>query len=200
MRTMILICLFLGSSLSSWGQDKTPYDYARASAAEQKKGMYLLGGWSLASLGVGALGYGLSQGEEERAFHEMNMIWGGINLAIIGGSILLMKPAEPGLSLADARKKQRKVQNIYLINTGLDLLYMGAGAALLATADRYPGQEAGRRGYGKSILLQGGFLFAYDGFEYLVQKRLGRPLFKEEGWSCRPASSSLGLALRYRFP
>jgi hypothetical protein len=93
----------------------------------------------------------------------MNALWNTVNLTI--GAIGLhnagrARERERGLSFAAQREQARKTQAVYSINVALDVLYLMAGATTL---------ELGRVhdrprlvGYGASILVQGGFLLAFD--------------------------------------
>ncbi|MGW8314698.1 MAG: DUF6992 family protein, partial [Bacteroidales bacterium] len=66
--------------------------------------------------------------------------------------------------------KQLKTQQLFLINAGLDVVYMGAGILLKRIAVKYPKNESRLIGYGDSVILQGAFLFIFDLVMYGVQR------------------------------
>jgi hypothetical protein len=126
----------------------------------QNTGMYVLGSWAVANIGIGA--YGWSQFDGQRKyFHQMNLFWNTVNLGIAGFAIhnnLQIDPFDGEDALAEARN----IEKILLINSGLDVGYIGAGFLL-----KHLGANSGKRkelltGYGNSLILQGGFLLVFD--------------------------------------
>ena len=59
---------------------------------------------------------------------------------------------------------------MFLINAGLDVAYMGTGFLLRHLSTRNYKRPELLLGYGNSVILQGGFLFLFDGVMYLIQK------------------------------
>lgn len=162
-----ILLLAMGIPALLHAQTTAEMEFYRSHQAIQRKGMTLLGGWAVSNIGVGLALRARSEGET-RYFHEMNAMWNSVNAALAAG----------GLIGASLRKTpfipvswlQRRVERIYLFNAGLDLAYMGTGLYLLQ--DRpFSAQPQRMRGYGKSLLLQGGFLLAFDGGMYLLQRR-----------------------------
>jgi hypothetical protein len=91
----------------------------------------------------------------------MNLAWNGVN-AVIGGLGYIQATSEDprGLNRVETIEKTRSMQQILLLNAGLDVAYMAGGAWL-----RERGENEGNAqlsGYGDSLILQGGFLFAFD--------------------------------------
>lgn len=91
--------------------------------------------------------------------------WGVIDLliAIIGAAAMKRRKARlTPEELADsAPKESAKLKRILLINTGLDVLYVAGGIALILTLGA---TDIGWQGHGWGIIVQGGFLFLFDLF------------------------------------
>ncbi len=89
--------------------------------------------------------------------------WGAVDwlLAKAGQRQALLKAEDlviGDLDEAEAHAAAERLRNILLINTGLDLLYIGSGLWLLRQAGNHPD----RRGMGAGILVQGLFLLVFD--------------------------------------
>lgn len=132
-----------------------------------------LGSYALANIAVGAIGASQTSGETQY-FHKMNVYWNLVNLGLAGAGLLgsRKRPTEPE-TLADAVRQHENMKQILLINTGLDVAYVVGGAYLRERANSHLDKADQLRGYGKSIMLQGGFLFAFDLVNYLIFKKRG---------------------------
>ena len=137
-----------------------------------------LGSYALANIAVGAIGASQTSGEAGY-FHKMNVYWNLVNLGLAGAGLLgsRRKTTEPE-TLADAVRQHEKMKQILLLNTGLDVAYVMGGAYLRERAEpelvnSHPDKADQLRGYGKSIMLQGGFLFAFDLVNYFIFKKRG---------------------------
>ncbi len=100
--------------------------------------------WSLPWAGAGIIGLWASQDDGQKGFWGMSGAWGVINSGIALAGLL---GAEPLLS---------DLKTVLLINAGLDVAYMLGGIYLLTRP------EATWRGSGVAVLIQGGFLLAFD--------------------------------------
>jgi hypothetical protein len=96
--------------------------------------------------------------------------WSAINLGIaVPGLLALRKEARTPRDIADMLAAQRRTEALYLINTGLDLGYMGLGLWMQERGLRTAGENGARlRGFGNAVLVQGAFLFAYDLVAYVA--------------------------------
>lgn len=132
-------------------------------------GMYVLGSWALVNMATGAYGWSNSSGSN-KYFHQMNLFWNVVNISIAGFALvnnyhtdyLAMGPDE----LMD---RHLKIERLYLINAGLDILYIGTGAWLTYLSKSREKNRDLLKGYGNSIMLQGGFLFIFDAVMYFIQ-------------------------------
>jgi hypothetical protein len=62
------------------------------------------------------------------------------------------------------------MQNIFIFNAGLDVGYMAIGLYLMERSKNASKNQDLLKGYGSSLILQGGFLFAFDLVMYFVHK------------------------------
>ena len=137
--------------------------------------MAVLGSWGVANLGVGAIGWSSSRSNESRYFYQMNTIWGSANFvtALIGYTGL-QNNKKKHLTAAETLKEQEKIEKIFLVNGAFDIAYIGTGLYLKLAGDSR--NSPIMKGYGESILLQGGFLLIFDGLMYKAEKQNGSKL------------------------
>lgn len=138
-------------------------------------GMKVLGSWAIANIGVGVAGWANSQGGSNKSFYQMTTIWGAVNLgAAILGYTNVQKNKNNLLTPVQNLREQQKIEKIFLINAGLDFVYIGAGAYMLHRGNVNRFNEL--RGYGSSIIIEGVFLLLFDGTMYTSQKINGNKL------------------------
>ncbi|OAV44490.1 hypothetical protein [Lewinella sp. 4G2] len=190
-----LTTLILLSSCLLFAQVETDLlaTYNQASLQQQKVAMLTLGGWAVANIGTGLALRGGSEGATRR-FHEMNALWNTVNLAIAGFGYYSYLQADPaGWDLATSMQKHQQFQKILLFNTGLDVGYVLGGLYLTERAKR-PGVDTDQlKGYGNSIMLQGGFLFVFDLVNYVIATKLNGTLPLRLGGT----ADGLGLLLNF---
>lgn len=140
--------------------------YAQKSYDLQKNGMIFLGSWATLNILSGSAGYFLSE-DDTKYFHQMNAGWNLVNLGIAGFALYNIHQMDASvLSYSHALSELQNLDKILLLNAGLDVGYMAAGAWLW---DRSIRKNSPRlKGYGKSIILQGGFLLVFDLVLYLI--------------------------------
>lgn len=96
------------------------------------------------------------------------LAWGGIDLliALFGASGTQKRRAKlnPEELISTQPKERSHLARILWINTGLDVLYVAGGIALIVILGA---SDPFWRGSGWGILLQGGFLFFFDLFHAL---------------------------------
>lgn len=128
----------------------------------QLAGMGLLTGWAAANLVGGTIGNFTTDGEA-KYFHQMNALWNTVNLVL--GAVGLHgarrdRLREKDLPWPAQRERATRAQIVFSINVGLDVLYMMAGATTFELGRVH--ERPRLVGFGASILLQGGFLLAFD--------------------------------------
>jgi hypothetical protein len=136
--------------------------------SDQKKGMTILGAWGLGNLITGVIGSSISSESEVMAFHQMNAGWGLVNVGIAGiGYFTSRKKTLVALNDLSLLNENHKLKSTLLFNAGLDLGYMATGLYLIEK-DKSATENNGRlKGFGKSLIMQGAFLFAFDLGTYL---------------------------------
>lgn len=138
-------------------------------------GMTVLGAWAIGNLAYSGVAVFNNTGEN-KAFHQMNIGWGAINLALAGVGYFGARDAATDLTVIESLKQLESTKRIFLFNAGLDIGYMATGAYLLErsknTADEKRSYQLA--GFGKSIIMQGGFLFAFDLVMYFVHQNHGK--------------------------
>ena len=101
----------------------------------------------------------------------MNALWNSVNLALAGGALIAReRPADPtgtvAVELPEYRRRAHRFEKTLLFNAGLDVGYMTVGAWLWERGSRGYGSAAVSadrlQGWGRSLVLQGAFLFAFD--------------------------------------
>lgn len=127
----------------------------------QRQMMLVLGSWAGGSVVIG--GYQALRGNRfVRFMGYQNLAWGAIDgaIALYGAWDLVRKRSDPG---RDWRAEARAFRRLLLLNAGLDVLYITAGAFLL-----WQGKDARWRGTGLGIVIQGAFLLLLDGIGYVL--------------------------------
>lgn len=140
----------------------------KKSISTQKTGMVALGSWAVLNIFSGAIGY-YNSTNDERYFHQMNAAWNLVNLGIAGIGYRGASNLDTNLSFDNALDKMQSFERTLLINSGLDVVYIGTGAWLWK---RGINKSSSRQtGYGRSIVLQGSFLLLFDVTLYLVHNK-----------------------------
>ena len=132
--------------------------------------MLTLGSYAVSNFAISGAGYFLSEDESTKRFHEMNVMWNTVNLGLAVPGYLKARKNAGNYSIDQMLAEQRKTEQIFLINTGLDVGYFAAGYYMRNDAENRGDQEALFRGYGNSLMLQGGFLFAFDLVAYGIHR------------------------------
>jgi hypothetical protein len=115
---------------------------ARAVSVEERL-TRVLGSWAAASVLAGAA---LSTSPRTRGFGRQTVAWGAVDAAIAGWGVRGRRrrgPTEP-----------QRLRRVLLLNAGLDVGYLGAGAWLV--------RDGRWRGDGLAVLVQGAFLLWLD--------------------------------------
>jgi hypothetical protein len=141
-------------------------------------GMAHLGAWGALNVVAGGAGYFMADSKEWQAFHGMNAIWGATNAIIaLSGYMGAKREAAQQRSIDDALHRYEKNKRLFLINAGLDVVYIGTGAVLDAKANEFT-SPAMWHGFGKSFMLQGAVLLLFDGTMYVLHSRQDKKWYK----------------------
>jgi hypothetical protein len=135
----------------------------------QKKGMLVLGAWAVSNFA--ASGYSMTQTSGvPYYFHQMNVFWNTVNIGLAVSGYLGATNPEAITSTSEMLMKYNSFSKILLFNAGLDVAYMTTGLYLRERSKNISKQARRFKGYGNSLLLQGGFLFAFDLVLFLVNE------------------------------
>jgi len=168
-QSLLFFCFLLfGSLFAQTNTSLSVTDFSLSRIQHQRKAMLVLGGWAITNIALGASLRSNAIGET-RYFHDMNAYWNLVNLGIAGfGYWAALREDPSAINLFDATQKHYAFQKVLLFNAGLDIGYILGGLYLTERARR-GGENANRlRGFGKSIMMVGGFLFAFDVINYLI--------------------------------
>ncbi len=149
----------LSESLTSFNQQRIDLN---------TKGMYTLSGWAISNIAISSIGY-FRSGGSTKYLHQMNVGWNLVNLAIAGGAFYQYSQVDPtSFTLAQSMAEAKSIENILLLNMGLNVGYMATGGFLWERGLR----KSNNRfiGYGQSLLIQGGFLLLFDSTLYLLNQ------------------------------
>ena len=184
----------------AFAQSDALLDFNQDRLQKQKRAMLVLGSWAVANMAVGASLQGNATGTT-KYFHQMNLGWNAVNLAIAGFGYWGVARLDLGsFDLAASIHEAHRFQKILLFNAGLDVGYMLGGLYLTERSKNTPIDKNPERlkGFGRSILLQGAFLFAFDLTTYLVLAQGNQaipPLLEQLDIGLLGS----GIGLRYRF-
>lgn len=123
--------------------------------------MLVLGGWAVGNILVGTYGNFKATGEA-KYFHQFNAMWNVVNLGIAAFGYFNAVNSDPSsMTNLEIIKDFNSLQNFLLLNAGLDVAYIATGLYLKERSKNSSSAER-LRGYGNSLLLQGGFLLLFD--------------------------------------
>lgn len=159
-----------------FAQQSTLNAYNKEREKISKNGIKALATYSAANVIYGSIVASQTSGSN-KYFHEMNAIWNGITLGITGIGFFTAKK-EGTLSYSESLKKQQNIEKLFLFNAGLDVAYVVGGAYLKERSKTTTKNPARLKGYGESVMLQGGVLLLFDGIMYAIHNKHGKLLNK----------------------
>lgn len=152
-------------TLEQWNQERISFN---------QNAMYVLGGWALTNMAAGGIGWSQTGGAT-KYFHQMNLAWNTVNLGIASFALYNLSQGDASsYSLLESLKEGQTLEKVLLFNAGLDVGYIALGAYL---HQRGVNKSSSRlKGYGTSLILQGGFLLVFDGILFAMTQDLNAPL------------------------
>jgi hypothetical protein len=162
-RPFLLLVFLFNFAILAWSQTSPLLNFNQTRIQKQKTGMLILGSWAIGNMALSGILLSGKEGET-KAFHQMQIGWNVVNLGLAAAGFLGAMHVDPGsLDLYHSIQEQHKMEKILLFNAGLDVGYMLSGAYLLERSRRIDGKNPAQlKGFGRSILLQGAFLFVFD--------------------------------------
>ena len=131
--------------------------------------MLVLGTWAAGNILIGTCGNFKASGEA-KYFHQFNAMWNVVNLGIAAFGYFNAVNSDPALMTnVEIIKDFNSLQSFLLLNAGLDVAYIATGFYLKERSKNSSSSER-LRGYGNSLLLQGGFLLAFDVVLYFIHQ------------------------------
>ncbi len=154
-----MLSLIVSLSMSAAPVELPTWNERRLST--NRTAMFVLSGWAVGNLVVGGLGFGLEKDERLRWLHLGNAAWNVVNLAL--GVVGLISDWRTDPKSFDAKQslvEGEKQQKVLLVNAGLDVAYLAAGAFLWQRGEAT--SDPRFAGLGQALLIQGAFLLGFD--------------------------------------
>lgn len=191
----IILSLIFGVILSNQmvGQSDSLLHYNQNRCSIDKKLMLGLVSWATTNLVVSGIGWNQAKSTESTYFHQMNVMWNLVNIGLAIPGYIKASKDNTKLTYNETLLQQRKTEKIFLINTCLDVAYVSSGFLLLKKSKEIGTQQQRLNGYGKSLLLQGGFLFLFDLTAHLTHKTHGKQLVNSSLGSIGMSPTGIGL-------
>ena len=167
--TVFLIsCNLVGQDIPSW------QEYELDRLVLNARGMLILITWAGLNIFAGLIGWIYARGVL-RYFFQMNAFWNLVNLALgLAGYFGSVNADVDLVSQADILSSYHSMQNLYILNGGLDVAYIMTGAFLLERARRPSKFNLLLKGYAFSLFLQGAFLLIFDLVMFYLHNDLAR--------------------------
>jgi len=194
-KTIFLISVLMLAFLFMHAQagDEETWNQKRLNV--QKNGMIILGSWAFANFAFS--GYQMTQTSNQTYyFHQMNVLWNTVNAGIAVSGYLSAINGPTSLAPIETLMEFNNFSKILLLNTGLDVAYMGVGLYLRERSRNIKKQSNRFMGYGNSLLMQGGFLLLFDLMLVLTNENLTRQFLNQENinFAISPGSFTLMLS------
>ena len=162
-----------------------------------QKLMIGLGSWASLNIIGSGIGWATAPNDKMKSFHQMNVMWNTVNLGLAIPGYIKSRRANSSLNPAETLEEQRKTETVFLFNAGLDLAYISGGLLLRSEAKSNLEKSAAYKGFGNSLLVQGGFLLVFDWIAYGIHRSRSKkelqPFFE------KIEISDSGLGLKYKF-
>ena len=202
MRTLLLqltigaVALLLVNGL--FAKEPDPFQqYEMQRLDINRSAMLVLGSWAVGNMLVGTYGHFNTTGQT-REFHQFNFMWNVVNLGIAAFGYHQAANAEPmALGYVDILKEYNTLQNILLLNVGLNVSYMATGLYLRERSKNSIKHSDRFRGYGNSLLLQGAFLFVFDTSLFFIHRSHANLHLYPQLESLAAGGAGLGMTLRF---
>ena len=192
---LFLSLLFLSFSITIFSQNLTLSNFNQERLDLNRKGLTVLGSWAGANLITNGILLANASGSD-KYFYQMNVYWNVVNGALAGLGVLQAKKTQADLSPFQTLEEQSSTEKTFLVNTGLDVAYLMTGVYLLEKSKNSTDSQEKLKGYGQSVILQGGFLLLFDGIMYGVHRshlKKGKAIFENLTFT----GNSLGFVWRF---
>ncbi|OEJ99677.1 DUF6992 family protein [Roseivirga misakiensis] len=166
---LLVISIFTLFTFDAVAQTSELTEFNQERLHVNKIGMMVLGGWALGNMATNGVLLRNPSSNEQAHFYRMNIFWNVVNLALAVPGFRHSIITDPSsLSLAETTAEFHQMSKIVLMNAALDVAYITGGYLMREMAKTRPNKQDILRGYGKSLILQGGFLLAFDAVLFLA--------------------------------
>jgi hypothetical protein len=125
----------------------------------------------------------------------MYALWGAVNLGIAGmGYMGARKEMNAHYDCAGMLHRYEANKRLFLLNAGLDVLYISSGVYLQEYAKNVRTDADTWRGFGKSVTMQGIFLLVFDGVMFSMHQHQDRKWYRMLNGICVTGN---GVGFRY---
>ncbi|MGW8121111.1 DUF6992 family protein [Roseivirga echinicomitans] len=162
-KSLFLTFILVFITFQALGQSSELTTFNVDRLALNKVGMIVLGSWAIGNFATNAVLLKNPSSKEQGHFYRMNIYWNVVNLALAVPGLRNSLITDPSaLSLTTSISDYHQMGKVLLVNAGLDVAYITGGFLMKEMAKTRPNKQDLLNGYGKSLILQGGFLFAFD--------------------------------------
>jgi len=133
--------------------------------------MVCLGSWAGVNLIGSGAGWILSNNDQSKHFHQMNVMWNIVNLGIAIPGYLKAKKSPSNISFFQTYNEQRRTEKTFLINAGIDIAYISSGLILNSESKYHKDKSDLLKGFSYSLILQGSFLLIFDWISYSMHNK-----------------------------
>lgn len=196
MKTVPLFILIMAVALPLQGQADYQAFHA-GSLRTSNTGMYILGSWAMANMAAGAYLWTTAAGDM-KYFGQMNLFWNVVNLSIAGFALWGNYTTDFSLMPGDELlARHLKTENLLLINSALDVGYIGAGFLLRYLSAKSVNRADLLKGYGSSVIMQGGFLLLFDLVMYGIMRGQRVDFLQGMGMAISPENFTVSIHLTF---
>lgn len=196
MKNLLFLSLLFSFSTSIFSQNLMLPNFTQERIDFNRKGMTVLGSWAGANLVTNGILLANNSSGSDKYFYQMNVYWNVVNGALAGLGVLGANKTKGNLSAFQTLEEHNNTEKTFLVNTGLDVAYVMTGLYLLEKSKNSTESQDMLKGYGQSVILQGGFLLLFDGIMYGVHRshlKKGKIIFENLTFT----GNSLGFAWRF---
>ncbi len=158
---LALFMVFITFEVMGQNTDLTNFNTERLQV--NKIGMLVLGSWAVGNFAVNGFALRNPASAEQAHFYRMNIYWNVVNLALALPGLRYSMITDPStIGLAETVGEYHQMSKILLMNAALDVAYVTGGFLMKEMAKTRANKQDILNGYGKSLILQGGILLAFD--------------------------------------
>jgi len=195
--TLLFLILLAGYGTAlTQDQSALAGEWQQDLAQMQRTGMIVLGSWAVGNMAVGGIGMAQTQGVPHY-FHQMNLLWNTVNLGIAVGGYLGAASMDPVTGSVEVLSQYNQFSKILLLNTGLDVAYVMTGLYLRERSGNVSKHSRRLKGYGNSLMLQGGFLLAFDLVLDLINEQAIREMLSAGSFQVAMTPAGMGVQLSF---